>query len=189
MVVIAIGGVKGVGKTTLLKNLESVLSNEPPTEVVYGSSKLNEIALKEYSKSLNELSSRQTEYVHSLFLDYIEKDRSSVTFVDMHYADVVDGKIKNLVSQRSGNMYDIHIFLDAPAEEILNRRINDKSRLRNLTISDIYTEINAEKTIAENTAREYNKKLCYFSNIEIKNAIDEIIKIVKMEFNIDLKYK
>ncbi len=107
----------------------------------------------------------------------------------MHYADVVGGKIKSLISPRSGSMYEIHIFLDAPAEEILSRRINDKSRVRNLTIRDIYTEINAEKNIAENLAEEYNKKLYYVPNVEIKSTINEIIKIVRREFNINLKYK
>jgi len=85
---LAVGGAKGVGKTTALKGLQEL----SPAQVVYVSAELNKFSLTKNSKRLSELHISERDDVRKEYgeglAEKLTKSSDNKVYVDLHYTDI-----------------------------------------------------------------------------------------------------
>ena len=159
---IYVGGVNGVGKTTVLE----ALFKETGFPVKH--------ATQEFLKFLgipgdyNELRKLDDEYRKlqlNQFMSEIAASRKSF-ILDSHYLIMVDGVIKSVIDEWI-KQYDLLIYLTAPAEVILER-LNSDNRDRALfssndrlqQIHELQLFLDKTKNEVNSTANKYKIPMC-----------------------------
>jgi len=158
---IYLGGINGVGKTTIAK----LLQNKGFSHIQCSNILLNYFELKE-QKELENIPQKKKQYVMEKIIPKEIRKYTKVV-IDAHYVTPLkNGKYytKSLNSKLAHEVnYLIH--LTAPPTLILNRRIRDLSnRARDLNISNICRDQLESINVAQNLSKKHSVPLIAIGN-------------------------
>jgi len=187
---VLIVGVAGVGKTAVLSKVKEILSNNglKVETVTYGSVMFEE-AKKKFNLNnrdeLRKLKLKEQRKLQLLAAEKISKLKEDVLLIDTHLAikagsAYLPGLPFEVIKKLK---LDLIILIEASAEEILKRRINDKSRNREaLNKESIEEELRMEKEFLASCATLAGAPLLCVVNKENKlNETADLIAKAIME--------
>lgn len=158
-ITIALGGTKGVGKTTLANYFKEKMQ----FRIFNCGLILKELANSYYTQTFELLPIKLRNQLRKKSADYILKHIGVFNLIDLHYGEFEAGIYKCVVPKKINAYFTHLILLTAPSEEILKRRLSDdKSRIR--LIDDVIRNIYGEYKIAKDLAKELNIDLFIFEN-------------------------
>lgn len=176
--ILAVGGAKGVGKTTVLKHLQELSQHQ----VVYVSSKLNSFSLAKHSRRLRELDVPKRDDVRKeygeILAERLAKNSSNRVYVDLHYTDIREDPDKVLHPALFLSIINCFVIMTADLEVIQARRLADETRTRELNLEKIKAEQDSELNCATKLAASYSKPL-----VQV-NAALPIPKIISLLLDI-----
>jgi len=188
MNIVHVGGAKGVGKTTALKELRNELRKPSEIAVLFTSQEFNNLATLRYGKTLGELQINQMKLVQEMFMHNVQKMLQKVVLLDSHYIDMTPtGIVIPLLQKQIWNDLTYHVILEANPEIILQRRVSDATRERQLDIELIVKEIKAERDEAYKIANETGTRILVLTNCNTPTEAKDAIKnILRGEFEVNL---
>lgn len=173
-VIIAVGGPKGVGKTTVL---EQAINQLPEWQLIKVSAEL----LRLTDNSWSNLSIGRKDEMRQLFAQELLKNLPNKLLLDLHYVDLREGAEKCIQPAELINKCTHFIVFLALPELILKRREKrEKDRSKELSLVQIREEIIAELNMARKLAEESKKTYFVFdrSSSEINESVKEFIKFL-----------
>ena len=181
MKLVHVGGAKGVGKTTVLDTLAQSTNLGCTIQTIHSSTELKQYALESYGKNLGELNRSELFTIQSKLITHVSSLKCDLVIFDTHYIDIgLDGSIVRLMPREHEAIYKYHVIIEAPAAEVLTRRLRDKSRVRSLDISMIDKEITEERIVAHDIASRNGAVLFSVNNLNTEETISELGRIVKL---------
>lgn len=160
---VAIGGPRGVGKTTVLKHLVAYNSD---FRAVFMSDELRVLCHKKLSKNFFEATIEEKDQSRRLHGEQLiaRLSRESSTFLlDLHYTDITEREGKIIQPDVVLRHINVFALLDAMSDVILERMLNQEARGRVQSISSIENDRISEITVAENLAARYDKPYLYLN--------------------------
>ena len=178
--ILAVGGAKGVGKTTALKELQK----SPQTQVVYVSAELNRFSLTKNSKRLSALHISERDEVRKEYgeglAEKLTKSSDNKVYVDLHYTDIREDPDKILHPALFLSIVNYFIIMTADLEVIHERRSAGTTRKRELNLEKIKTEQDSELNCVTRLAHRYGKTLTQINAaLSIAEIISLLLKIPK----------
>jgi len=170
---IAVCGLRGIGKSTVLQRLKEL---DPSIRVVFMSRELKAFSLKITERDFFEHDVPTRDVLRELFgSDLIGrlKDDGGTVVLDIHFTDIRESADKIIQPQTLIQDITAFIVLDASNETIVERRIKDKelSLGRSLAIVEIQRERESQLTAAQKLAAEHRRPLFFVS---AEQTVDEI---------------
>lgn len=157
--VVAVGGIQGVGKSTIVPRLPNYL---PSVEIVPTSRVLADHASQHGYGDFHALpveeKAQVREAVGSLLLQRIEASPNDIFVLDWHYMDIREGVLSIQPDSLVGRV-DAFIILEASPETVLTRRVNDPTRTRDLDLNQIRAERDGQLMIARGLASRQGRPL------------------------------
>lgn len=188
MKIVHLGGTKGVGKTTLINGLSHSLTPGFTLKAITVSSFLFELARKKFKQEWSELEPNERAILREILGQEIVKFNDDATILDSHYVDIIEGTPVSIMPPGIKDIIDVHIVLEASASRILARRRKDQSfRRRDLSLSAIRTETDAERTEAIRLAADFEKPLYIVDNIEVSQSTRRILSIIEATISMPKK--
>jgi adenylate kinase len=143
---ICLVGVRGVGKTTLLR---SVIADLPDVDYIVGSAVLRELAGPDFARFDHLPMAVKEGYRHEA-ISWMERRQATTgkhILCDGHTAllDESTGIVGCVFTERDCRFFRELILVEAPAEVVLARRQGDLSKRRSLNIEVIEKELSAER--------------------------------------------
>jgi len=178
--ILAVGGAKGVGKTTALKGLQEL----SPAQVIYVSAELNRFSLTKHSKRLSELDIPKRDEVRKEYgeglAERLIKSSDNKVYVDLHYTDIREDPDKILHPALFLSIVNYFIIMTADLEVIHERRSAGTTRKRELNLEKIKTEQDSELNCVTRLAHSYGKTLTQINAaLSIAEIISLLLKIPK----------
>jgi adenylate kinase len=171
------GGASGIGKTTIMSLLDVTVLD---ISTLSSSQKINEFCVNNFGKSIMQATDKEIIIASREVLKLAIRGEKPVTVVDSHYVKVnTNGGISRLTTPENMIMFTSHVIIDAPASEILIRRMKDKNRNRSLSINSIDLEIKEELLEAKRISKLTSTNLNVIQNIDIVKAVDELTDILR----------
>ena len=177
--IVHIGGVSGVGKSTVLRYLERLAPQE--VCIISASSILNQISTARFGSEFKNLEDKKKVEVRIDAVKKIQNFGCAVVILDSHYVDKSNGKFVPIIPLEFANVIDLHIVIEAEYEQVLERRLRDTDRLRSLKLGDIKIEAEAEKDEAFRIARSNSKDLYLINNSEPHETAKELINLLRKD--------
>ena len=151
---ICLVGVRGVGKTTLVR---SVLPRLPLVDHVVGSAVLRELAGDAFAR-FDHLSPDVKDGYRRQAIVWMEarQAREGRTILCDGHTSLLDestGRVSAVFTKEDCRFFRELILVEAPLEVILARRVGDSTKRRNLDRSVIEAEIDGERETAARIAR------------------------------------
>jgi adenylate kinase len=186
--IIHVGGAKGVGKTTILKKLSRYFKKRTGEDIslITVSEFLSNLAVSQFNKKWSDLTETERKTLREVAIQHFTSNESSVIILDSHYIDLKDGKPIDIMPDEFKRLIDIHVILEAKPEEILERRIKDGSKQRELDVSIIREEAEAEREAALRIAKELGKPILFMKNENIEIACHNLYERLA-EFTLGLR--
>jgi len=152
---IVVGGARGVGKTTVLSDIQRLRSD---LDVVHVSRELSKLAsqrgLDGFRTLTPELKAElRAEFAHA---QAIACGTPRSMMFDLHYVDVDEG-VDTIQPDELLRHVDVFVLLQADHSTVLNRRRADGTRARSLDPSHVALEQAAELAMMETLARRYDR--------------------------------
>ena len=172
-------GVKGIGKTHLAK---SILTQIPQIVYIVGSEILKELAGEEFKKFDFLSTEKKQDYRISAIESFreIQNRTKKSILVDGHtvlYNPATD-IVESVFTESDCLFYSDLILYDLKPNVVYQRRLNDKTKTRNLIIDLIEKELDYEKKEARRIAKEYNMKLHYLMDAKFELIQQKLINIL-----------
>lgn len=179
--ILTVGGAKGVGKTTALKELQE----SSRAQVVYVSAELKTFSIVNYSKRLSEHDIPQRDEVRKEYGEVLarrlERSRNNRVYVDLHYTDIREDPDKVLHPALFLNIINYFVIMTADLEIIQKRRLIDKARARELSLEKIKAEQDSELNCVTRLANNYGKPLTQINAaLPIPEIVSLLLKISKV---------
>ena len=157
---ICLVGVRGVGKTTLVR---SVLPQLPGVEHVVGSAVLRELAGAEFDR-FDHLSTERKQHFREEAIRWMERHQASVgrhILCDGHTSllDESSGRVGEVFTELDCRFFRELILLDAPLDVVLARRAGDTRKRRSLDPAVVRAEIAGERESCQRIAEEWGMRL------------------------------
>lgn len=183
MVVIAVVGISGVGKSTLLRKVNEKIDflHLPASDVIKREKlRVSESLVNSEELRLGNLNDNQELLIQG-FLN--EKSQNSITILDGHTVIDTGSELVAIpanVFERMG-INEI-IFIEADPENILAQRTKDKTRDRPaLSIKTIIFHQNEAKRVASEICNEIDLPLRVFNSYDKKHLAQHLLQISKKE--------
>jgi len=184
-----IGGVPGVGKSTIIKKLKDKLAQEKiKTGVITGAPILRKLAQLKNIEELRQLSEEERKRLrpkmYNIIYSILKKNPNTFWIFDGHFCYFDwNGKkfgIRSIQSWDKKLMTGIIILIAKP-KTILLRRIKDKRPDRKLTLNFIKKELKKESEIAKLQAIKLQKPLIFIANEngEAEKNSEKILQFIK----------
>lgn len=157
---ICLVGVRGVGKTTLVR---SVLPQVPLVDHIVGSSVLRLLAGEKFN-NFDHLPAEVKEEYRRQAIAWMEdhQAREGKTILCDGHTSLLDestGLVGAVFTERDCRFFRELVLVEAPLEVILARRAGDGSKRRSLDPAVVAAELRAERETAERIAGEWGMKL------------------------------
>jgi len=170
-------GIKGIGKTTLVKSIMPI-SN---TDYFIGSDILKNLVGPEF-ENFDYFPEEKKQKYRKKAIEYLwkiqEKNKKNI-LIDGHVT-LLNPKtriIEPVFTELDCNFYTDLILLEAPIEEILKRRKNDNRKKRIIDIELIRKELTAERHEAERLSNKYGINIHYVFDDGTSNSEQALRKI------------
>lgn len=176
---ICLVGVRGVGKTTLVR---SVLPRLPSVDHVVGSAVLRELAGDAFARFDHlppEVKNAYRRQAIAWMEDRQARERKTI-LCDGHTSllDESTGRVNAVFTEEDCGFFRELILLEAPLEVILARRMGDTTKRRILDRSAIEAEIDGERETAARIAREWGLTLHRLPAITDASAANRFVEIL-----------
>ena len=157
---ICLVGVRGVGKTTLIR---SVVNRLPDIDYIVGSAVLRELAGADFARFDHLPPEVKEQYRHDA-ITWMQERQARVgkhILCDGHTAllDESTGKVGMVFTERDRGFFREIVLLEAPVEVILAHRQGDTSKIRSLDPHVIAAEVSAEGACSRLIAEESSMQL------------------------------
>lgn len=179
--VVAIGGVKGVGKSSVLLRLSKAY---PCIKVRYLSREIEQFSLNAFGHgfaSFNQEDRRAVRHEVGLKISKELMSDNGVILMDCHYTDSSEDLSNIIQPQSVVVIVQLFAFADANTDTVLQRRKSDLSRKRILNPLDIdksrESELNAALRLSAHTGKGFYR--LDFSGSHEDNMF-EILRMLKM---------
>lgn len=177
MILVHIGGAKGVGKSTTLNFLSSQMYPFSLRAITI-SKFLFKLAETQYQRPWRLLTDAERIEVRAQLKPALLQLPYDVILLDSHYIDMVEGIPTPIMPQEIQEMIDIHIIIQADPQDVLTRRRNDlHTRQRDLDIDQIREEITHEEAEAQRIGVSYSKPVYVLTNVDVHQTAHEIFNI------------
>lgn len=179
---IAVGGTRGVGKTTILRRLAS---SYPEVRVIFMSDELKRYTLEKTGRGFFDHDIPSRDRLRREFgMELIKKFEimKGIVLLDLHFTDIREGQDKIIQPGELLQEISALVLVEAPSETILARRQLEELRGRKLSLEDISLERASELKGAITIASQFNIPLMRV-NAEgtIEEATLEIIHALRLE--------
>jgi len=157
---ICLVGVRGVGKTTLIRSL---LSELPQVDYVVGSAILRELAGSAFAR-FDSLPPEEKQRYREDAIRWMETRQERIgrhILCDGHTTllNPSTGQVEQVFTELDCRFFRELILLEAPAELILQRRRDDPSKRRNLDPDLLRSELSGEREACYRIARAHGMQL------------------------------
>jgi adenylate kinase len=176
---IAVCGLRGIGKSTVLRRLNELDSS---IRVVFMSKELKAFSLKITGKDFFEHDVLARDDLREQFgSDLIGrlKDDGGTVVLDIHFTDIRESADKIIQPQTLIQNITAFIVLDASNDTIVERRTKDKELLlgRSFAILEIQRERESQLTAAQKLAAEHRRPLFFVS---AEQTVDKICTEIRI---------
>jgi adenylate kinase len=188
MEIVHVGGAKGVGKSSVLRELRKDLkAQDTRIEVLSASREYDKLSRTIYEKPLVDLTTQEILAIQKTFMQNVKDMPYNIIVLDSHYVDMSANGAIPLLQRSIWPDFACHIVIETDPEVVLHRRILDQTRKRQLDIATIAVEIEAERTEAQAISRETGKRTYILRTLDTLDESKEAIKdILRKEFRIKL---
>lgn len=175
---ICLVGVRGVGKTTLIR---SVIERLPDVDYIVGSAVLRELAGADFAR-FDHLPPDVKEQYRQDAITWMERRQAGMgkhILCDGHTAllDQSTGKVGMVFTERDRAFFREIVLLEAPVEVILAQRRGDASKVRSLDPQVIAAEVSAERASSRLIAEECDMQL---HHLTVSNDGDAARRLVEL---------
>jgi len=155
---IAVGGIRGVGKSS---TLDRALQLFPKIEVIHVGDRLKEFSVAQTGIYFFDHADSTKDIIRESFsISLLESLLGGIpTFLDLHFTDIDEEPEKSLQPNIFVKEFRHFILLDASDSTILERRRLDLSRERHMTVNSIRHERDSEFKAIQNAAHMHKKTL------------------------------
>ena len=176
---ICLVGVRGVGKTTLIR---SAIEELPNVDFIVGSSILRELAGEAFARFDHlppEVKHGYREGVIDYMVDRQERDGRHI-LCDGHTAllDESTGKVGPVFTEKDCRFYHELILLEAPVEVLLDRRRNDTTKRRSTDLDVIAAEVAAERATSRELADRWGMRLHHIPDNTGPHARAQLLELL-----------
>ena len=175
-------GIKGIGKTTLIK---SILSKISGIDYLIGSNILRQLVGPEFDNFDHFPEERKKFFREQSILSMIERQNKlkKDILVDGHTSlyNPNSGVAECVFTELDCKFFTDFILFELDAELILNRRKKDKTKKRIIDLEIIRQELKVERDVSHKISEEYGIQIHYLNE---RNEIDQkkkLLKILKSE--------
>lgn len=167
LLLFAVGGPRGVGKTTVLKHL---VFHHSDLSAIYISNELRVYCDQQLGRNFFELPVEEKDLVrkqHGEQLIARLSHKSGTFLLDLHYIDVTEGAEKIIQPEVILQHISVFALLDA-SNSVISERISGQEPLgRVRSISHIEKERNAELRAAKRLANQYEQPYLYLDTTDL----------------------
>ena len=170
-------GIRGVGKTTLLKEIDEQI---PEIVSISGSDILQDLMGETYNQF--EFLPEKEKYIHRLKLNdvrwEIQREAEKDMLVDCHLTvyNLKTGKIDMIFTHKDFDFFTEFILLDSTPKKIQTHRKRDTTKKRIVELAIIKRELDFERKMALKITKDYGIKLHIVQMDE--RAIDNLNRII-----------
>jgi adenylate kinase len=182
-----VGGISGVGKTTVLRVLESAYGGTASLSVVYMSKEIDVLSASKYGKAFYDMTPAEKLEVHKSLAVKISSTDAQIAILDSHYTHIDEStfRVDCLLSDPMREICNCYVVLRADAKDILDRRINDILKHRNShDVRTIAKEETIEITEARRVSEETSVHLYIVTNKDVGQTASELRHILRKEYGI-----
>jgi adenylate kinase len=169
-------GVRGVGKTTLLRR---VLPNLEPWEHIVGSRVLRELVGADFSNFDALPEPVKTDYRRQA-IAWMEAHQSRTglnLLCDGHTTLIdLDGGVEQVFTDEDCRFFRELILLEAPAAVVLERRRLDRKPRRPRTLAQVQAELDGERGCCRRLARQWGLTLHELPPNDLEQALREALQ-------------
>ncbi len=175
-------GIKGIGKTTLIK---AILEEIPNIDYLIGSQILRQLVGPRFD-NFDYFSEEEKQKYREKAIEYMTKKQNETQkdiLVDGHTTlyNPISKEPENVFTELDCQFFTNLILYEVNALTVLERRKSDSFKKRILNLSIIKREISFERENSENIAKKYGMQMHYLDEGSQNNLNIEIIKILKGE--------
>lgn len=157
---ICLVGVRGVGKTTLIR---SIIDELPHVDYIVGSAVLRELAGADFAR-FDHLRAEVKQGYREAAIDWMMERQGREgrhLLCDGHTAllDESTGEIGCVFTERDCTFFRELVLLEAPVAVVLERRRRETSKRRSVEAHIIAAELAAERSTSERLARQWGMRL------------------------------
>jgi adenylate kinase len=176
---ICIVGIRGIGKTTLIK---SILPKLPWIDYLVGSNILRQLVGEDFVH-FDQYPDDRKQYFREQAIKYMEQRQLEMQFdilVDGHTTlyNSDTGLVEGVFTELDCNFYTDLIHYDAPAKVVLTRRKNDKAKKRIVDLGIIKNELAGEREESLRIAKTYGMGWYQIKEDEPEKMQDSLHKIL-----------
>lgn len=191
MKIVHVSGARGVGKTTVLQELERRHGDELNVCSLHSSTVLSDLSRETYKKTLAELEEKELVTVQEKTIAMIKGMPFEIVLLDGHNVkvDFSSGKVTILTPEKHKREFDCHILMEADPQVIRARRVADcdVKIKREFSLDSIKMEIDEERAAAHRIAEDTGTSLYVVENRDLIRSVDEIREILVREFKVVLR--
>lgn len=170
-VVVALGGAKGVGKTSLALMLKK---KHPEIRVFNCGKILRDLSCRRFNKEFKRLNINDRNILREECGEEIIKNFSCVNIIDLHFGEPENGKYQSVIPRSLLDKITHFVMLSADAHKILERRRRDKKN-RKLDIKNIINNSMGEKKIVEMLSKKTGIEFISVDNsIGNKSVLEQV---------------
>jgi len=173
---ICLVGVRGVGKTTLLRQ---VLPDFPAHEHIVGSQVLRLLAGPEFSRFDHLPDEVKESYRHQAirWMEDHQAESSRHVLCDGHTTLVGQGgEVEQVFTERDCRFFRELILLEAPAEVVYRRRQADLKPRAPRTVEQIQEELDGERACCVRLAQTWDMRLHRLPSDQPEAALREVLR-------------
>ncbi|MCL4379583.1 MAG: AAA family ATPase [Candidatus Marsarchaeota archaeon] len=178
MTIVHVGGARGCGKTTVLKEVAQLVGKDE-MHIVYASEVLASVAMKTFGEPWLGLGDIERKKVRDATISYITKLQTGIVLVDSHYVELDNDHVKAIVPDDFNKGIGCHIIIEAPPKYVQARRQADNFKFRTTDISSIKKEITAEREEAQRLAGLTGASLYMVENVYVSHAASNVISLLR----------
>ncbi|MHA1149206.1 MAG: ATP-binding protein [Promethearchaeota archaeon] len=172
-------GIKGIGKTTLIK---SILDKIPNIDYLIGSQILRKLVGDRFN-NFDYFPEDEKQKYREKAIEYMinrQKETNKDILVDGHTSLVnpVNGKPENVFTELDCNFFTDLILYEVDASIVLKRRKSDALKKRILDISIIERELEFERENSVKIAKKYGMQMHFLIEHSNTQLQEQLIKIL-----------
>ncbi len=171
---IAIGGPKGVGKSSILHN---VIRFFPGFTIISSGSVLQKVSQAQYGLNFVDLPREAKRVVRRTYTEGVMKETAH-TLLDIHYGEFEDGGYPCVIPELLLPHITHFVLVMGNSEAILNRRSHD-SKERRADRASVRLNVLGERIIFNELVARYNKENVIIHNKDMQASVQQLAQFIQ----------